>query len=339
MNRLYTVAIVLGTMAIVSPPTRAESIPNLAEIREAIDVQAKKISDALNAGFSYSAGRYFIARVPEQHLPERLTRRENESGRLRESYLQEGDRRALATRHDDENNQVQGFESSVTSWDGEFIRRYEPHRWSATIMKPGYEEENGVPEHYFARAADPFTSALLPVVQPSKVTRFRFHDQVDVRELLMMEGIKILDRIDRLDDSNCIVIANEIGSFLWLDKDRGFVMKQYKRSDDDEFNGIDYYHYYNEAFAEVSEGLWAVEHGFILLRGPGIGYQHVTTQDYLAQIMMRFSDIRFHESVDDDAFRLIYPAGTEVVTMEGNRGTSETVGFVRGRATDKESTK
>lgn len=339
MKRYTVFASLVAAWAFAAQPASAESIPALGELRAEIEQQSDKISSAMDKGFSYGFSRYFKARVPEQHLPDRSMRMENETGRVHGRFLQAQEKRALAIRFSKDNNEIVSWPASVTSWDGEVIRRYEPEQWSATILTPTDSDDNGVPTHYFARPANPFSWGMLPIDQSTRNTLWRYHDAMDLRDLLAMDGIRILDKVERLDDSNCIVIANDVGPFLWLDKDRGFVVKQYMLANDDEFDGVDYYHYYNETFTKVADGLWAVEHGFMLLRGPGIGYEHTTQQDYLAQISMRYGNIRFHESVDDEAFQMIFPAGTDVVTMDGNRGTHHTVGFLPNPKPDEGSGK
>lgn len=301
-------ALALITAISVAPLVLAESTPSLDDLRAIIDKQTSAIAQGKKVGFAYTVQRSFTAYVPFENLPGKIARQESEIEHWREVFVRKGGLRALAVnfRPSSEGN------SHVRTWNGEVSKYYMP---SFGLGEISFKADSvSQIDDIFVRLQGPFAWALLPIEidSPNDCLQGKYHSQMDLRQILAQDGLRVLDETETLDDSKCVVVANSIGPFLWLDAGRGFVVKQFIQPATN-LPGVERIHYYNERFVQVAPGLWAVENGFMLLRGPGIDYEHVTVQDYLCRLSLDYDGIRLNEPIEDSAFDIVFPPGTAVV--------------------------
>lgn len=319
-------AVVLVAVFLAGSAVLAESVPSLDELRSTIKEQAATISQGKQVGFAYTAWRSLSAAVPSENLPKRFANQQADSGNSSEIFARKDGLRALARNSWDVD--AHSFETSVTTWNGKVLSSYYPLLREAHL-RPKDDDVSQIDE-LFSRWQGPFAWAFLPndVASGGTCSQPPIFPRVELSQVLAYEGLHVLDEIDILDDSKCVVIANDAGPFLWLDKDRGFVVKQFIQPVT-HLPGVERLHYFNESFVQVAANLWAVERGFMLLRGPGIDYEHVTHQNYLGQIHVSFKDIHFNEAIEDSIFDLELPPGTSVMTFEEQNGRSNR-SYVKG---------
>lgn len=311
-NRVITLIAAIST----APVVLADQTPSLDDLRTIIQERASSIAQGKSIGFAYTVHRNVHPRIPLANLPDRIAREASVRKYRKEAFVRKGGLRALAA---DRLGDSERPPLDVITWNGEVLMQYFPSRGTGQIDF----RDNPIShiDDLFFRLQGPFAWEFLPVDidTAGDCLQGKYHPQVDLRQLLAQDGLRVLDETEVLDDSTCVVIANDMGPFLWLDADRGLVVKQFIQPATD-LPGVERIHYYNERFVQVSSDLWAVERGFMLLRGPGIDYEHVTVQDYLCQVTVSFEDIRLNEPIEDSAFDIAFPPGTQVALPEDDFG-------------------
>ena len=144
----------------------------------------------------------------------------------------------------------------------------------------------------------------------------------------------VLDEIEEFNGSLCVVVADDSGPILWLDKDRGYAVRKFIEPVT-QFEGVEYLLHFIEEVEQAAPGLWVPTRAYIQFRGPGIAYKHVTVQDILCQISFSYEAVEFNTPIDEKAFDIALPPGTsfrdereEVKEWRKRNGGASVVRFI-----------
>ena len=221
-----------------------------------------------------------------------------------ENYALLGDKRFFSHQYGPTEAEV--VYDVVETWDELEYRRYNRLEGRGIIIR-SIEENHGYMKGKFHVSVTPMDLLLLPGEDGGHMLMGR-----DIYNMLQrFHDSDFLPNTEKLDDSECIVLAHKGTPVFWLDVNRNFALKKFRDSIGEA--RISAYYIYNESFKEVEPGTWlpTKSHTQWVSENDSDG-----TWSVVRESVYEFSRISLNEALDYSLFKYTFPKGTRVADWD-----------------------